>query len=104
MIRRPGAGRLYVQGRLGTSIELGAIGEIQDIVVPAHQVAHPGGNRKIDIRLILRIPFKAEDVRYVRNEHGSLRECRKELIDNLIRQSGELLSHSRTSQYIVSFR
>src|ERR1700724_4303331 len=75
------------------SIWVGGIGKIQNIAVPAHQVANSRGDRQIDIRLILGIPVELEDVRHIRNGHGSRFECRKESIDNLVRQGGEPLSH-----------
>jgi hypothetical protein len=63
-----------------------AFGKIQNIVVPAHEVAHSRGDRQIDVRRIFGIPVELEDVRDLGNDHGSLFECRKESIDDLVCQ------------------
>jgi hypothetical protein len=84
-------------------IGCGAIGKIQNIFVPAHEVANSRGDRQIDIRLILGIPVELEDVRHIRNGHGSRFECRKESIDNLVRQWGKPLSHLGTCQHVANF-
>src|ERR1017187_3655153 len=68
------------------SIGRGSIGKIQNIVVPAHEVAHSRGDGQIDVWLILGIPLELEDARDIRNDRSSLFECCKESYDHRVRQ------------------
>jgi len=85
------------------SIGGGCVGKIQKIVVPAHQVAHSRGDRQIYIRRIFGIPVELEDARDLGNDRGSLFECRKESIDDLVCQCGKPLSNSGTCQHVANF-
>ena len=36
----------------------GSIGKVENVVVTTHQVAHSSGDRQVDVRFILGIPFE----------------------------------------------
>jgi len=75
-------------GLVSKASSIGARGacKIQNVVVPAHEVARTRGDREIDVRLVLGIPVEMEDARHFRGEHGSLLEFRKKSTDSLVRQ------------------
>jgi hypothetical protein len=81
----------------------GHIGKIQNIVVPAHEVAHSRGDCQIDVRLIFGIPVELKDARDCGNDYSSFFECHKESIDNLVCQCGKPLSNPGSCQHVANF-
>lgn len=73
------------------AVRIWDLGEVQNIGVPAHQVARSGGNREIDIWLVFGVTLLEEHPRHFRNENRSLLNCRKKPVDKLVPHRGELL-------------
>jgi hypothetical protein len=67
------------------SIGRGGIDEIENVVVPAHQIVRLGRDRRINIGFVLGIPVKLEDARDSRNDDRQLFEGREKSTDKLVR-------------------